>query len=76
MSLPRWIKVIQRNGKERLVRVSEAEKLLTDGVAEYGGHQNGYSCLVIKRAFVWKKIVGVNQFGIKTGLAQMTLVRQ
>jgi len=76
MSLPRWIKVIQRNGKERLVRASEAEKLLSDGVADYYGHQDGYPCLMLKQAFIWRKITGINRFGVKTGIAQMSLVRQ
>ena len=71
----RWVSLVYPNGHARTIRRTEAQQLLQEGAVEYGGEKDGRTCVLIKRAYLWRKTTRI-VMAEKVGLTQMSLVPQ
>ena len=71
----RWVSLVYPNGHAKTIRRTEAQQLLQDGAVEYGGEKDGRTCVLIKRAYIWRKTTRI-VMAEKVGLTQMSLVPQ
>ena len=71
----RWVSLVYPNGHARTIRRTEAQQLLQEGAVEYGVEKDGRTCVLIKRAYLWRKTTRI-VMAEKVGLTQMSLVPQ
>jgi len=71
----RWVSLVYPNGHAKTIRRTEAQQMIQDGAVEYGGEKNGRTCVLIKRAYIWRKTTRI-VMAEKVGLTQMSLVPQ
>ena len=71
----RWVTLVSPNGHAETIRRAEAQQMIQDGAAEYGGERNGRTCVLIKTVYTWRKTTQM-VLGEKVGMAGMELVAQ